>query len=83
MADSKSPTDEEEEKLKCLSIALKRVGAGIARADCVAVKLLATTLAERLRCDINLNQKALIKLGSLIFGFHTGAENYLKSVTLQ
>jgi hypothetical protein len=83
VADSKSPTDEEEEKLKCLSIALKRVGADITRADCVAVKLLTATLAERLGYDINLNQKALLKLGSLIFGFYEGAKKAIKDVVLQ
>lgn len=74
---------EQEEKVDCLGFALQRVCADITRADCVAVKLLAVTLAERLGCDINLNQKALFKLGSIIFGFHMGAESYLKSATLQ
>jgi hypothetical protein len=84
LGDPRRPlTLEQEEKAGCLMFALNRVCADITRADCVAVKLLAVTLAERLGCDINLNQKALFKLGSIIFGFHTGAESYLKSVTLQ
>ena len=83
VVDQKSPTNEEKEKLECLAIALKRVGADIKRADCVTVKLLAMTLTERLGCNANVNKKALFKLGSIVFGFNTGAENYLKSVTLQ
>ena len=82
IADQQSPTNEEKEKLECLAIALKRVGAETKRADCVAMKLLAVTLVERLDV-INLKEKALFKLGSIIFGFHTGAESYIKSVTLQ
>lgn len=82
MADRQSPTNEEKEKLECLAIALKRVGAETKRADCVAIKLLAMTLVERLGV-VNLKEKALFNLGSIIFGFHTRAEGYLKSVALQ
>lgn len=82
IADEQSPTNEEKEKLECLSIALKRVGAETERADCVAIKLLAMTLVERLGV-VNLKEKALFNLGSIIFGFHTRAKSYLKSVALQ
>ena len=83
MADPQSPTDEEKEKLECLSIALKRVGADIRQADCVAVKLLVSRLAERLGYGSNLNAQARFKLATFVFGFCTGAENHLKSVILQ
>lgn len=82
VADEQSPTNEEKEKLECLSIALKRVGAETERADCVAIKLLAMTLVERLGV-VNLKEKALFNLGSIIFGLHTRAKSYLKSVALQ
>jgi hypothetical protein len=77
-----SPTNEEKERMKCLAIALKRVGADTERAGCVAIKLLATTLVERLAV-VNLKEKALFNLGSVIFGFHARARSYLKSVSLQ
>lgn len=84
LGDPRRPlTPEQEEKVLCLSFALQRVCADITRADCVAVKLLAVTLAERLGCDINLNQKALFKLGSIIFGFCEGAKGAIKDVVLQ
>jgi len=82
VVDQQSPTDEEKEKLECLAIALKRVGAETERADCVAIKLLAMTLVERLDV-VNLKEKALFNLGCAIFGFHTRAKKYLKSVALQ
>lgn len=82
IADHQSPTNEEKEKLECPAIALKRVGAETKRADCAAIKLLGTTLLERLGV-VNLKEKAMIDLGSIIFGFHMHAEGYLKSVALQ
>jgi len=77
-----SPTNEQKEKMECLAIALKRVGADTERADCVAIKLLATTLVQRLAV-VNLKEKALFNLASVIFGFHAQAKSYLKSVALQ
>ena len=82
IADRQSPTNEEKEKLECLAIALKRVGAETKRADCVAIKLLGMTLVERLGV-VNLKEKAIIDLGSIVFGFHARAQSYLKSVALQ
>jgi len=82
MADRQSPANEEKEKLECLAIALKRVGAETKRADCVAIKLLGMTLVEHLGV-VNLKEIALSNLGSIIFGFNMRAESYLKSVALQ
>jgi len=83
IGDPSAPTEEEKEKVGCLMFALNRVCADMTSDDCVAVKLLAVTLAERLGCDINLNQKALFKLGSIIFGFYLGAKKAIKNVNLQ
>ena len=82
VANEQSPTDEEKEKLECLAIALKRVGAEAERADYVAMKLLAMILVERLGVG-NLNEKALLNLGIIIMNFQAGAKIYLKSVALQ
>jgi hypothetical protein len=76
-------TPEEEEKAACLMAALCRVCSDMTRADCIATKLLALTLTERLGCHANLNRKAKFKLGTIVHSFHTGAEGYLKSVTLR
>ena len=83
MADPQSPTDEEKEKLQCLSIALKRVGADIGRVDCVAVELLVSRLEQRLGCVSNLNAQARFIMAASVFGFCKIAKNHLKSVTLQ
>ena len=58
VTDSQSLTNEEKEKLECLSIALKRVGADIGRVDCVAVELLVSRLEQRLGYVSNLNTQA-------------------------
>lgn len=58
------------------------IGADIKRADCLAVKLLAARLAERLGCDINLNAEALFWLGTVAFGFYDGATEAIKGVRL-
>lgn len=83
VVDPQSPSKEEKEKLECLAIALKRVGADIRRADCVAVKMLAFRLAQRLGCDSTINREAKFQLATVVFGFCTRAENHLKSVDLQ
>lgn len=83
IGDPSAPTEEEKEKVGCLMFALNRVCADMTSDGCVAVKLLAVTLAECLGCDINLNQKALFKLGSIIFGFYLGAKKAIKDVVLQ
>lgn len=83
VVDPKSQTNEEKEKLECLSIALKRVGADIGRVDCVAVELLVSRLEQRLGYFSNLNTKARFGLATSVFGFCTGANKHLKSVNLQ
>ena len=83
VADPQSPTDEEKEKLQCLSIALKRVGADIRHPDSVAVRLLNSRLVGRLGCVSNLNAQARFIMAASVFGFFKIAKNHLKSVTLQ
>lgn len=83
VVDPQSPTDEEKEKNRCLSIALKGVGADIRQADCVGVKLLASRLIHSLGFANNMNAKAKFMIASFVFGLYTGVENYTKSVTLQ
>lgn len=83
VADEQSPTNEEKEKLECLMIALKGVGADIRHADCIEVKLLASRLMDSLGFINNLNAKAKFIITSFVFGLYTGVENYIKSVTLQ
>ena len=83
VADPQSLTDEEKEKLECLSIALKRVGADIRRVDCVAVELLVSRLEQRLGYVSNLNTQARFGLVTSVFGFCTGAKKHLESVILQ
>lgn len=54
MADPQSPTFEEKEKLECLAIVLKLVGASMTGSNCVAVKLLGgwvLTMKMRFRCQ--------------------------------
>lgn len=82
VADPKSPTDEEKEKIACLSIALKRVGGDITRADCVAIKLLTSSLELRLGRTSDFNEQARLELATLVFGLCKAAENPFKSVTL-
>jgi len=76
-------TEEEEDKLGCAVRVFSRIGADIKYADGVVVKLLASRLANRLGCDVNLKSEALFRLGAIILGFYKGAEEYLKSVDLQ
>lgn len=83
VADSKSLTNDEKEKLECLMITLKRVGADIGRVDCVAVELLVSRLEQRLGYVSNLNAQARFIIAASVFGFCKIAKNHLKSVTLQ
>ena len=70
-------------KISCANLVFNRLGADIKHADGVVVKLLASRLANRLGCDVNLKSEALSRLASIIFGFYNGAEEYLKSVDLR
>ena len=73
-------TPEQKEKLDGLNVALQHV---CARSDSVALRLLGVTLAQRLGCDINHNQKAQLVVVSIISCFHRGAKRYLESITLK
>jgi hypothetical protein len=74
---------EDEWLLSCSNHVINFIGADIKRADSVLIKLLASRLASRLECDINLKSEAIFRLGALTLGFYKGAEEYLKSVNLQ
>lgn len=76
------PPTQDDEKTLCLCIAIKRVGANVTGADSLVVKLLASMLAERLGCGTNVSSETLFRLGSIIFGLHSGAEKHLKAVSL-
>ncbi|MBM3143186.1 MAG: zinc ribbon domain-containing protein [Chloroflexi bacterium] len=67
---------------QCVAHRGNHVGADIKRADCIAVKLLAANLAERLRCDVNLTTEATLRLGAVTYGFYNGALEALKNVRL-
>lgn len=75
-------TEEKDNNAKCAGRVINRVGADIKRADGIVVKLLATSLAERLGCDLNLKREAFVGLVYGISAFCKGAEEYLKSVDL-
>jgi len=79
-------TQEEKDKLMCVVRVANRIGADIWREDKgvnVTLGLLSGMLASRLGYDVNPKPEALIRLGSVILGFHNGAEEYLESVDLQ
>lgn len=77
---NRTPTEKDEDNLRCLARVINRVGADINREDCVVVKLLSSRLSSRLGCGVNLKSEALFSLASTIFGFYKGSEEYLKSV---
>lgn len=77
------PLQEHKDKISCINMVAKRIGADIEREDGVVVKLLCATLATRLLDDKNLNSEAMSKLSAIIFGFYRGAEEYLESVGTQ
>ena len=74
---------EDEQFIGCSNHVINFIGADIKREDSVVVKLLASRLASRLECDVNLKPEALFRLSATIFGFYKGAEEYLKSINLQ
>jgi hypothetical protein len=79
----KAVTNEDREQIGCAVRVFNRLGADIKHADGVVVKLLASRLANRLECNVNLEPEALFRLVATIFGFYKGAEDYLKSVSLR
>jgi len=83
IGDPSRMTNEHKEQAECVARVANRVGADMRRENCIAVVRLGARLADRLRCDINLDTEALLRLGSVIFGFYMGAEEYLKSVDVQ
>lgn len=83
IGDPSAPTEEENMLANCVARVANRIGADIRRNDCILVKRLTARLADRLNCDPNLSAEALFRLGAVIFGFHEGATEAIKSVNLQ
>lgn len=83
IGDPSAPTDEESTLANCVARVANRIGADIRRNDCILVKRLTARLADRVNCDPNLSAEALFRLGAVIFGFHEGAMEAIKSVNLQ
>ncbi|MFH1485730.1 MAG: hypothetical protein ABIH46_06640 [Chloroflexota bacterium] len=76
-------SDEEKMFVDCMARVACRTGASMARADCIAAKVLAFRLAERLGYITSPRAQAVFRLAAAIFGFYRGAQEYLKPVRLQ
>jgi hypothetical protein len=84
-----NPTDEGNKQALCMGRVIMRMGADMKREDCIAPKILAMKLADRLgyhtddlKSDSSPKAKALVGLWNIILGFYNEAEDYLKSIRL-
>jgi hypothetical protein len=84
-----NPTDEENKQAICMGRVIGRMGADMKREDCIAPKMLAMKLADRLgyhtddlKSDSSPKAEALVGLWNIILGFYNEAEDYLKSIRL-
>lgn len=83
VSDKGNPTDEDNERMWCIARVAGHKGVDIKRADCIAIKLLASKLAERLGGDENLNSEVLFILSPYIYGLHEGVKEALRDVNIQ
>ncbi len=87
--DDRSTLTEEEKMLAGhLFLILKRVGVDIKRGDCIAAKVLVTTIVDRLGLyDVSLNSEAQSSFGTFLFGclvfMYEDAKKAIKDVNLQ
>jgi len=78
----RSTTEQREYVGGCVARVANRTGADIKRGDCVLVRLLASRLADRLRCEANLNPEALFRLSAVIYGLYRGAKEAINEANL-
>ncbi|MEW6142425.1 MAG: hypothetical protein AB1597_04615 [Chloroflexota bacterium] len=73
-------TEYDEEHAECIARAANRLMVDMKRGDCIAVKLLAAKVAERLGYDPSSPRcgEVLFRLGAFIYGFYEGAKEAIK-----
>jgi len=75
-------TEKDNITLACVVRVANRFGVDAKRFSSITVPLLASRLAARLECDINIDFDALFRLGAFIFGFYEGAKEGLREANI-